>query len=302
MMGGRIDVTSVPGCGSTFTLIVPLGVRPVRRSAGLPPRIDVMLASASPGVQRHLRTVLHDLHVEPAVRSELPAATAPCRLLLVDAPLLAALPQPEVWLRAQRDAGVRVAVITPLGAERGVDVPDGVLRLYKPVRRRALKAVLDAVEAAPGATAGPREFLPSVPATGPHVLVAEDNAVNQIVVQAMLGQLGATSVVAVNGNEALQCLAAEAFDLVLMDMQMPELDGLAATRAWRVRETAAGATRTPIVAMTAHAAAADAQASRAAGMDGHLVKPFDIPALRAVLQNVGGERRHPPLPEPSPPP
>jgi CheY-like chemotaxis protein len=283
----------VPARGSTFTLFVPLGVRPARRPARLPPRIDVMLASASPGVQRHLKTVLHDLHVEPVVLGELPAAAAACRLLLVDAPLLAALPQPQGWLRSQIDAGVHVAVITPLGADRGVDVPDGVLRLYKPVRRRALKAVLDAVDAAPGTTAGPREFMPSMPAAGPHVLVADDNAVNQIVAQGMLGQLGASSVVAVNGREALQCLSAERFDLVLMDMQMPELDGLAATRAWRASEAAAGALRTPIIAMTAHAAATHAQACRAAGMDGHLVKPFDMTELRRVLQACARERREP---------
>lgn len=93
----------------------------------------------------------------------------------------------------------------------------------------------------------------------------------------------ATCVVASNGREALACLAGERFDLVLTDMQMPELDGLAATRALRADEAARGAPRIPIVAMTPNAPVEDLRACRAAGMDDFMPKPFGIAALRDVL-------------------
>jgi signal transduction histidine kinase/CheY-like chemotaxis protein len=286
MMGGRIEVASVPGRGSTFSLILPFAFEPDRQAASPPPRRDVLLASASPGVQRHLRTVLHDLDVDPLIVGELPlgAASASCRLLLIDAPLLTAMPQPRDWLQSRTAAGVRVVVVAPLGAELRIDIPDEVLRLYKPVRRRAMKAVLDALDAEPSAWAVKREFMPTLPVAGPHVLIAEDNPVNQIVVQAMLGELGATGVIAANGREALLCLAAERFDLVLMDMQMPVLDGLAATRAWREVEATRPTHRLPVVAMTAHAPGDEASACLAAGMDAYLAKPFGMAELRGVLE------------------
>jgi len=281
-------VTSTPGRGSCFALVVPLQVsRVVQDPSPAAPRRDVMLASASPGVQRHMKTLLHDLHIEPELACELPAdaTVRGCRLLLVDAPLLAAHPQCMAWLHRQAAAGARVAIVAPLGTALRIDVPDDVLLLYKPVRRRALKAVLEALDATPQGRSEPREFLPTAPAAGPHVLIAEDNPVNQLVVQAMLAELGATCVIAANGREALQCLAAEAFDLVLMDMQMPELDGIGATRAWRALESPAR--RVPVIAMTANARHDESSACTAAGMDDFLTKPFNAAQLRAVLQTWG---------------
>jgi signal transduction histidine kinase/ActR/RegA family two-component response regulator len=298
MMGGRIDVSSSPGRGSTFTLTVPLEVRPERERPVPTQRRDVVLASTSPGVQRHLKSVLHDLGIEPLISRDLPAAPAgpPRTLLLIDAPLITASLPVQAWLRAQVAAGVRVAVIMPIGADLGLELPDGVLSLYKPVRRRALKDVLDALDARPTERPTPREAVTSVTTSRPHVLIVEDNPVNQVVVQAMLGELGATSVLAANGCEAILCLAVERFDLVLMDMQMPELDGLAATRAWRKTETATQLRRVPIVAMTANAPGEDAATCEAAGMDGFLAKPFGMVELRRVLETWGRAA----LPHPNP--
>ncbi|MFO0460504.1 MAG: PAS domain S-box protein [Burkholderiales bacterium] len=128
---------------------------------------------------------------------------------------------------------------------------------------------------APAASTGPRH---AVPARALRVLLAEDNPVNQKLAQLMLQRLGHASVVAGNGEEAVALVAREPFDLVLMDMQMPVVDGIEATR--RIRAT--GATL-PIVAMTANAMEADRVRCIEAGMNGFLAKPVRGPELAAVI-------------------
>ncbi len=122
------------------------------------------------------------------------------------------------------------------------------------------------------------------PPDGPqalHVLVAEDNAVNQILIQAMLVHLGHQPTLVAHGREAVARAAEGGFDLVLMDMQMPELDGVEATRRIRRLEGAAGGV--PIVAMTANARPQDRQACLDAGMDDYVSKPIDLGELRAAI-------------------
>ena len=113
------------------------------------------------------------------------------------------------------------------------------------------------------------------------MLLAEDNPVNQKLAQLMLAKLGHRAVVASNGEEAVALVAREAFDLVLMDMQMPVMDGIEATR--RIR---AAGVALPIVAMTANAMEADRQRCREAGMDGFLAKPVRAPELAAVIDGI----------------
>ena len=116
------------------------------------------------------------------------------------------------------------------------------------------------------------------------VLLAEDNPVNQLVAVEMLEQLGYSVAVVENGREAVEAVADEHFDLVLMDCQMPELDGFAATEAIRRRERAAGETpHIPIIALTANAMAGDREQCLAVGMDDFLSKPFTLTQLQAVL-------------------
>ena len=117
------------------------------------------------------------------------------------------------------------------------------------------------------------------------VLVAEDNAVNQQVAAGMLERAGHEAVVAANGREALALLETEAFDLVLMDVQMPELDGLETTEAIREQERVKGG-HLPIVAVTAHAMKGDAERCLAAGMDAYIAKPLQPRELEAAIARV----------------
>ena len=124
---------------------------------------------------------------------------------------------------------------------------------------------------------------PAAPAKGLRVLLAEDNRVNQRVAQAMLARLDCTVEVAVNGREAVERFAEGELDLILMDCQMPEMNGIDATRAIRRMESEQQLVATPIVAMTANATREDRAACIEAGMDDHLPKPVSREALAAVV-------------------
>jgi signal transduction histidine kinase/ActR/RegA family two-component response regulator len=139
-----------------------------------------------------------------------------------------------------------------------------------------------------------------VPDRTPHILLVEDNPVNQLVAQGMLRKLGFDVSTANNGLEALDRVAERAFDAILMDVQMPVMNGLEATRAIREREHGSGQ-RTPILALTANAMQGDRDAGAAAGMDAYLTKPVDMAALRDALAKVtsvtsaGREDESPPV-------
>ncbi|MFG6460381.1 CHASE2 domain-containing protein [Roseateles sp. DXS20W] len=115
------------------------------------------------------------------------------------------------------------------------------------------------------------------------LLLAEDNDVNVLVIEGMLAPLGHRITRVRDGAQALAALRESRFDIVLMDMLMPVLDGLAATRQWRAAEAAEGRPRTPIVALTANAFDTDVQQSLAAGCDAHLTKPLSLAALLQAL-------------------
>jgi signal transduction histidine kinase/CheY-like chemotaxis protein len=115
------------------------------------------------------------------------------------------------------------------------------------------------------------------------VLVAEDNAVNRLLAREMLVSLGLDVIEAADGRQALDLLASHDVDLVLMDCQMPVLDGYATTRALREWERRERRRRVPVVALTADAFDADAERAYAAGMDGYLAKPYTRDALRKVI-------------------
>jgi len=165
-------------------------------------------------------------------------------------------------------------------------------RLTKPARKGELRSVLSAV--LEGKSPQQPLLQPGqAPATveevfGARVLLAEDNGVNQEVAVAMLEALGCWVCAVGNGRQALDELERTPFDLVLMDCQMPEMDGFEATRAIRERETAVADAdppkRLPIIALTAHAMAGDREECLAAGMDDYLSKPFSKQGMRSVLE------------------
>ena len=141
--------------------------------------------------------------------------------------------------------------------------------------------------AARPAAAATRQGGAALPAPRPAcVLVAEDNAVNQMVVKAMLERLGMTVMVAVDGSEAVAAVAAHPVDIVLMDCQMPVMDGYEATR--RIRAADHRRAGVPIVALTAHALAEDRERCADAGMDDYLAKPVTGDALAALLSRYLG--------------
>lgn len=142
-----------------------------------------------------------------------------------------------------------------------------------------------------------------------HILVADDNSVNQQVAVRMLEKLGYRADVAANGREVLDAMARIPYDAILMDCQMPEMDGYDATRALRAREVAAGTgRRMPVIAMTANAMGGERERCLAAGMDDFITKPVSLPALEAVLARwlpaalECGARRAPSPGGPSPAP
>jgi two-component system sensor histidine kinase/response regulator len=116
------------------------------------------------------------------------------------------------------------------------------------------------------------------------VLVAEDNEINRLVIVGLLESLGCVVKTVENGRQMIEAVRAEHYDLVLVDVHMPELDGFAATAAIRRQEQEAGR-HLPIVALTADALAGDAEKSLLAGMDDHLAKPVTRERLAAVLEH-----------------
>jgi CheY-like chemotaxis protein len=169
--------------------------------------------------------------------------------------------------------------------------------LVKPLRAASLAArlVMPDVTDAPKLVvddADPVEAAPRpAPSRGLSILVAEDNEINALLMRSLLTRLGHRPVITVNGAQAMESwLAAETagapYDLVLMDVQMPELDGIETTRRIRARETSLQMRRTPIIALTANTLVEDRYACFAAGMDGFLVKPLDRDKLNEVLASI----------------
>ncbi|MGH9613881.1 MAG: response regulator [Bryobacteraceae bacterium] len=114
----------------------------------------------------------------------------------------------------------------------------------------------------------------------------DDNAINQNLAVLLVKKQGHSTVVANNGREALELVEKEVFDLVLMDVQMPEIDGVEATIRIRQKEMQKGAARLPVIALTAHAMAGDRERCLAAGMDGYVTKPVRVKELFAAIDDI----------------
>jgi CheY-like chemotaxis protein len=188
--------------------------------------------------------------------------------------------------------GVRLVMLSPMGMRGDARIAheEGIhAYLTKPVSEHLLFDCISTVMGMPADRPSERivtrHHLGDVqPKLGAHLLLVEDNAVNQEVTVEMLEVLGCRADVAKNGREAVEMMIPGRYDLVFMDCHMPEMDGYRATRIIRDREREQMLERTPIVAMTANAMEGDSDACLAAGMDDYLSKPFSIRQLGAVLE------------------
>ncbi len=197
---------------------------------------------------------------------------------------------------ALRHATRRIAMFTPAERHELQPAAMGAFNGYliKPLRAASLAARLtaDIASLAPeaGEDAGAERPV-AAPDKGLSILVAEDNEINALLMRSLLTRLGHHPVISVNGQQAFESwLAAETagtpYDLILMDVQMPELDGIAATRLIRERETGRSTARTKILALTANTLVEDRYACFEAGMDGFLIKPLDRDKLSEALSGV----------------
>jgi CheY-like chemotaxis protein len=206
------------------------------------------------------------------------AAAEPYRVALLDAEM----PDLSGWQVAEAAAAAgirtRMTVLRPLASRRRSPSPAYAV-IAKPVAAASLWQSL-----APGPAAMAPASKGDAGSLRPlRVLVAEDNVVNQTVAKRMLEKRGYRVTLSADGAAAVAAFETEPFDIVLMDVQMPVMDGLEATRAIRARERG-GATRVPIIAMTANAMIDDRKTCLQAGMDGYVSKPVSAEQLTAAIE------------------
>ncbi len=302
-MGGQVGVNSEPESGSTFWFTVRLGHADFSPTQRLPASLiqgRVLVVDDQPPAAQALVAMLSELGLRadaaPAVtpaRALWQAALAagdPYRLVLIDWPMaddpawadiFEAAASPEggsncTIMCALDEPGARLAALR-LGAQEVVRKPLTRAALHDLLVLRLSQRLLPGL---PGDAAGIAESVLRERFPDARVLLAEDNLINQIVAVELLRAVGLRVEVADNGRQALERMRAEPFDLVLMDIQMPEMDGLAATRA--IRELPNGRA-VPIIAMTANAFGEDRMACLEAGMNDHIGKPVDPAALFEVM-------------------
>jgi PAS domain S-box-containing protein len=315
MMGGRIWVESEPGKGSEFhfTLRVGVGTEQIQQpESDLPynllPGTRVLVVDDNETNRRILHRMLTRWEMRPtsveggadALR-ELASACEhgdPYRLVLTDMhmPGMDGFGLVE-QIRAQSEFAAATVMMLSSGARRGEMARFRELGLFaylvKPIRQSDLRdAIARSLD-----RRDPHNALKTIPpalerraprsTAALHVLLAEDNTVNQRLASRLLEKRGHRVTVANNGQEALTLLDRATYDLVLMDVQMPLVDGLEATKLIRDRERGTGAHQ-PIVALTAHAVKGDEERCREAGMDGYLAKPIRPQELDAVLDAFTG--------------
>ncbi|MGA2733501.1 MAG: response regulator [Syntrophobacteraceae bacterium] len=318
MMGGEISVESTPGKGSTFRFTVRLKVRPLPLQPKVASHVDLK------GIRVLIvddnatnRNIVHHQVLFYGMRSgcaengqnalemlkKSAAMGDPYKLAILDMmmPGMSGLELARAIKADPATASVQLIVLTSVSQ----DYDSGAMHRYgisayltKPIRQSQL---YHCIASALGAQSGknPQQMSESSNGDkasaflGARVLLAEDQPVNQEVARCMVEGFGCRVEVASNGQEALDALIKTPYDLVLMDCQMPELDGYAATRIFRERETqkamnqsgqAQAIRRTPIIAMTAHAMQGDREQCLAAGMDDYISKPFNMDRLFALLK------------------
>ncbi len=308
-MHGHIWVESAPGRGSSFHFTALLGAAPDSRPAEerrFPPGLPVLIVDDNETNRRILTDLLEHWGMKTvsaagglealALIQRASGAGDPFALVITDVhmPGMDGFELAERVKQSAFRAGAIVVMLT--SGERPGDLErarkSGVSDyLVKPVRREELKNVIakvlgkdeSALLESGGSVLAPPSARRPAPVFKSRILLAEDNLVNQRLVQRILEKEGHQVVVAGDGREVLELWNKQTFDLILMDVQMPLMDGLEATRAIRESEKPAN-TRTPIVALTAHAMKGDQDRCLNAGMDGYLSKPIHAVDLLAAVE------------------
>ncbi|CAO3428403.1 response regulator [Azospirillum doebereinerae] len=304
LMGGTITLSSAPGQGSRFGFTVDLPLAPETGDA--PPRLAgrVLVVDDHPAARAALADMVTALGCEAEEADSVPAALlAAERAAAQGRPVTAALvdwPAPG-W--DGRTVGVPTLALVPAKAEVPAETPDsgtGVAGvLFKPVTPGRLRDRLAGLQGGEhGRTRKPAAERRDLSALrGARVLLVDDNALNREVALHLLAEARVTVEVAEDGLQAVERVGRGDYDLVLMDIQMPVMDGLEATR--RIRRLDRFRTL-PIVAMTAQAMSAHREASREAGLDEHLTKPIEPDRLfDAMMRLIDPARiagRQPPAP------
>jgi len=309
-MGGRIAVESAPGKGAAFSFTIPLAQAEEESGAATPPDLtDRAVMIVAPGaieaslVARRLggwgakTCIVSDEKVAAAVLPE-----REWDVLLIDHALGATVIA-AVLAAARHEVEQRIVLIAPSARHELPALKQAGITGYlvKPVRASSLAARLTAViSTEPKAAEIEIEDETQVPAprsaaSGLSILVAEDNDINALLARVLLSKLGHRPVIASTGVAAVESwlsarTAGVPYDLVLMDVHMPDVDGLEATRRIRAIETERGGIRTRIIALTANVMTEDHESCLAAGMDAFLVKPLDRERLAEALSGKAAAR------------
>ncbi|MGJ4992845.1 ATP-binding protein [Bradyrhizobium sp. HKCCYLS3077] len=310
-MGGRINLQSELGAGSTFEVSVPLpaalerGEQNSFRGPDLTGQSIMLIAP--PGLQAELiERRLQNWGAQTCLVAETEVAEAllPERAwhaVLVDDAIGSETAR-SLGMAAQRHTTRLIVLVTPVSRHELAPTAPFNGYLVKPLRAASLAARVgfDVDGAAATLIDDPVPMIaPPIAAragTGLSILVAEDNDINALLMRSLLTKLGHHADIAVHGEAALDSwLAARSastpYDLILMDVQMPRLDGIAAAKRIRALEAAEPGRRTPILALTANTLVEDRYACFEAGMDGFLVKPIDRDKLDEALANLAAARQ-----------
>ncbi len=299
MMGGRMWAESVPDRGSTFFFTAVFGAAPVSaqptklaRATGSIKTLHVLIVDDNATNRRMLEMQLRSWRMLAEAASSGEEALRMLAAKSYDITLLD-LQMPDMdgvtLARKIRETSAMPLLLLSSSGEvlTGEEAELFQGQLLKPLKHSLLFAALMRLtgniraEAAPVAA---KHFDRGLAASHPlRILIAEDNPINQKVGLKMLGQLGYTADVAVNGRKALELTTQGPYDLILMDVQMPEMDGLESSR--RIRE-ALGTACPVIVALTAEALEGDRERFLAAGFDGYLSKPLQARLLQELLRSV----------------
>jgi len=307
MMGGQIWVESQPDLGSCFYFTLEAAVAqaedvPTTPNASLR-GVKVLIVDDNAANRRILAQIAEDLAMKPATASN--AAEALCemltaagtdsafKLVLLDChmPVVDGFTLVEQIRQVEAIAGTTILMLTSAG-ERGDAARCRALGiaayLSKPVSPAQLA---DAMSLAIGLTPGSAGTAPLITrhnlpfnARALRILLAEDNPVNQKLARRILEKQNHVVSVAANGREALHAYERQAFDLILMDIQMPEMDGFEAASEIRARER--DGKHIPIIALTAHAMSGDRERCLSAGMDGYLTKPIRVDELISEINRL----------------